>query len=218
MTEPASLEDLVTSTGVSPLVALALLEALRSTDTPEEVLEDEHIQSSLPRRLGLSDAVGAQIRRYERLAERKETLGAREVADLLVLVHRRPDASDVFRRAGAWLARQRRAAGGVRRKIAGAPLPGAVRRRLALRTARRVAELINPDADVRTETGPPAVVVEGSLPAAAGTSDACQMVEAALAHALDAHGVSGEGSGRPPTLHPLCEARGDSCCVWRLAE
>lgn len=218
MSEPASVDDLATHARVSPLVALSLLEALRSTDTPEELLEDEDLQSSLPRRLGLSDAVGAQIRRYEQLADGKDSLGAREVADLLVLVDRRPDARDVFGRAGRWLARHRRTAGGVRSKFAGAPLPGMVRRRLALRTARRVAKLVNPDADVRTETGPPAVVVEGSLPAAAGTPDACRMVESALAEALDRYGVSGEGADRAHTLHPLCETRGDSCCVWRLAE
>lgn len=218
MSEPASLDDLAMDTRFSPLVALALLEALRSTDTPEEVLEDEDVQSSLPRRFGLSDAVGGQIRRYEQLAEGRSTLRGREVADLLVLVHRRPDAADVFGRAGRWLASQRRAAGRFRRRFAGAPLPGPVRRRLALRTARRVAELVNPDAEVRTETGPPAVIVEGSVPAASGTPDACRMVEAALADALDTHGARGDGSDRPRTLHPLCEARGDSCCVWRLAE
>lgn len=218
MSDPASLDDPVSDTRVSPLVALALLEALRSTDTPEELLEDEDVQRSLPRRLGLSDAVGAQIRHYERLAEARNTLGAGEVADLLVLVHRRPDASDVFARAGTWLARQRRAAGGVRRKFAGAPLPGLVRRRLALRTARRVAELVNPDADVRTESSPPSVIVEGSLPAAAGTPDACRMVEAALAEALGNHGVEGGDDGGSRAIHPLCETRGDECCAWRLAD
>lgn len=218
MTDPASKDDPATHARVSPLVALALLEALRSTDTPEEILEDENLQSSLPRRLGLSDAVEAQIHRYQELADGKETLGAGEVADLLVLVHRRPDASDVFRRAGEWLARQRRTAGGVRRNLAGLPLPGIVRRRLALRTARRVAQLVNPDADVRTETSPPGVVVEGSFPAAAGTPDACRMVGSALARALEVHGVNAEGSDGPRTIHATCEIRGDDRCVWRLAD
>lgn len=218
MSDPASLDDLATYAPVSPLVALGLLEALRSTDTPEEILEDENLQSSLPRRLGLSDAVGAQIRRYEQLVDGKGTLGAREVADLLVLVARRPDGPDVFDRAGVWLARRRRTAGGLRRRFADAPLPGLIRRRLALRTARRVAELVNPGADVRSETGPPSVVVEGSLPAAAGTPDACRMVEAALTDALASHGVTGEDGDRPRTEHPSCETRGEGRCVWRLAE
>lgn len=218
MSDPASVDDLATYAPVSPLVALGLLEALRSTDTPEEILEDENLQSSLPRRLGLSDAVGGQIRRYEQLVEGKGTLVAREVADLLVLVDRRPDSPDVFDRAGVWLARRRRTAGGLRRRFAGVPLPGMIRRRLALRTARRVAKLVNPGADVRSETGPPSIVVEGSLPAAAGTPDACRMVAAALTDALESHGVTGEDTEPPRIEHPSCETRGEGRCVWRLAE
>lgn len=210
MTDSPSLQD-PAAASTTPVVALALLEALRSTDTPEEVLEDEDVQQSLPRRLGLSEVVGTQIRRYRDLKDRKAKMSARELADLLVLVDRRPDAGDVFERAGAWLARRSLREKRLRRSIARVPLPGAVQRALALRTARGVAEQVNPGASVRTEGKPPALVVEGSLPAAAGVPEACRLVRAALETSLSMHGMDPSGD----TLHPLCESRGDSCCVWR---
>src|SRR5690606_9092655 len=50
---------------VDPLLPLALLEAVRTRDKPREVLEDEDLAASLPRRLGLTSVVESQIRRYE---------------------------------------------------------------------------------------------------------------------------------------------------------
>lgn len=212
MSDSPSVQDPLPAARTTPVVALALLEALRSSDTPEEVLEDEDVQQSLPRRLGLSEAVGTQIRRYRDLKDRKAEMSARELVDLLVLVARRPDAGPVFARAGAWLARRQLEEGGLRRSVARAPLPDAVHRHLAFRTARSVARQVNPGAEVRIERKPPALVLEGSLPAAAGVPEACRMVRAALATALSLHGLE---AGAEDGLHPLCESRGDSCCLWR---
>ena len=49
---------------LSPGIALILLESLRELDTPPEVIEDEAFNISLPRRLGLSDVIDGQMRRY----------------------------------------------------------------------------------------------------------------------------------------------------------
>lgn len=202
------------SSRTTPVVALALLEALRSSDTPEELLEDEDVQQSLPRRLGLSEVVNRQIRRYEDLRDRKTGMSARELADLFVLVSRRPDAEAVFDRAGRWLARRRHRDGRLGRGVARIPLPGLVQRRFALRNARAVAGQVNPGSSVRSEQGPPALVVEGSLPPAAGVPAACRVTGSALITSLSIHGLDGHG---PPALHPLCEGRGDACCLWRPA-
>lgn len=212
-----SLDDRRADERTTPRVALALLESLRSTDTPAEVLEDEDLQQSLPRRLGLSSAVESQIRRYRQLASSKAELRAAELADLLTLVARRPDAADVFAEAGRRLARQRLDGRRVRRRLAGIPLPEAIRRRLAFRVARAVADDANPGAGLRTERSPLALVVERSLPAAAGTPDACHLVRAALAESLAAHGIGREEGEdeRAGAAHPLCETRGDECCLWR---
>lgn len=206
-----SLDDRRADERTTPRVALALLESLRSTDTPAEVLEDEDLQQSLPRRLGLSNAVEAQIRRYRKLASSKSELRAAELADLLTLVARRPDAAAVFADAGRRLARRRLDGRRVRRRLVGIPLPEAVRRRLAFRVARGVASDANPGSSLRTERSPLALVVERSLPAASEAPDACDLVRAALSESLEAHGVdAGDGAA-----HPMCEVRGDECCLWR---
>ena len=50
---------------ITPLFPLLLLETMRDMDRPEELLEDEDLTTSLPRRLGLSDVVMVQIRRLQ---------------------------------------------------------------------------------------------------------------------------------------------------------
>ena len=207
----ASLDERIADRRTTPRVALALLESLRSTDTPAEVLEDEDLQQSLPRRLGLSSAVEAQIRRYRELASSKGELRAAELADLFALVGRRPDAAEVFAAAGRELARHRLAGRRIRERLLGIRLPENLRRRLAFRVARKVAREVNPGAGLRTDSSPLALVVEGSLPAAAAIPEACNLVRAALGSSLDAHGLD---TGTD-AAHPLCESRGDDCCLWR---
>lgn len=81
-------------------VALALLEAVRDHDLPGEILDDEDVSMTLPRRFGLSDVVDVQIRRYREEAGRGRRIPALEVQDLVRLVARRPDARDVFYAVG----------------------------------------------------------------------------------------------------------------------
>lgn len=211
-----SLDDRLADLRTTARVALALLEALRSTDTPSELLEDEDVQQSLPRRLGLNSAVEAQIRRYRDLASSRGELRASELADLLALVARRPDAPSVFAHAGRRMARDRLRRRNVRQRVVGIPLPEAVRRRLAFRVAGKIAREANPGATCRIERSPRALVVEGSLPAASSVAEACHLVRAALGESLAAHGLGpDEGDG---AVHPLCEARGDDCCLWRAGD
>lgn len=214
-------DDRLAGVRVTPLAPLALLETLRASDTPEELLEDEDVRQSLPRRLGLSRAVDGQIRRYRELEKRGAWLGGGEMADLLELVDRRPDSASVFEKAGRWLLRTTVETGGfgpLRSGLAAAPLPGAVRHRLALRTARRTARQTNPGAsEVRTELDPAALIVAGSFPAACQAPDACRMTAGALGAAFALHSAGAE-DGTVCVVHPLCEARGDRCCVWRLEE
>lgn len=204
LTDRAELEEI----SASPLVAVALLHSLRSTDTPRETLDDEDLRQSLPRRLGLSDAVADQLRRYRELLRRNRTLPATELVDLFTLVGRRPDARAVFAGAGRWLAARRLE----RRLVPRFLLPTFLRHRLALRAVRKIGAAVSPGARIRTETAPPAVVVRGSIPAlATGSSDGCEVLVAALRAAL--HTYLGEA---PDVDHPHCEAHGDTHCVWRM--
>ncbi|HUP88305.1 MAG TPA: hypothetical protein VM100_03095 [Longimicrobiales bacterium] len=81
-------------------LAVALLESTRSHDRPSEVLEDEDLSVSLPRRLGLSGVVETQIQRYEAAARAGRPMPLEEFKSLLKLVLRRPDAEAILRETG----------------------------------------------------------------------------------------------------------------------
>ncbi|HKK27761.1 MAG TPA: hypothetical protein VKB18_06735 [Gemmatimonadota bacterium] len=200
----------------SPVVALALLEAMRSADTPLETLEDEVLRHSLPRRLGLSDVVEGQIRRFRQLVDKKQPATARQLADLFALVDRRDDAPVVFSRAGRWLVHHEVTGGKERAGAVKMVMPAPIRRRMALRAAASLAGMVSPSGRTRTERGPLALVVEGSLPAyACGSSTGCHIVTAAFAETLQAYRMVDEDDTRSPAAHPMCESRGDACCIWR---
>ena len=92
-------------------MALRLLEVLRDLDHPGEILEDENPSVTMPRRLGLSDVVDRQIRTYREDVKQRVRLTDGEIRDLFRLVTRRPDAKEVFLRAGRTRLRTRKTAG-----------------------------------------------------------------------------------------------------------
>lgn len=92
-----------------------MMETLRSQDLPGEILADEDVTLTLPRRLGLSEVVDAQIRRYREEVRRRGRVSDDEILDLMRLVLRRPDAQVLFRRVGEELAGLPAAPGAIRR-------------------------------------------------------------------------------------------------------
>lgn len=197
---------------VAPSVGVVLLEALRSTDTPPETLEAEDFSQSLPRRLGLSGVIERQIEQYSRLQDEGDGLSPSAAEDLFRLISRREDAEAVFRRAGRDLAHRDLEDRGLGSKAIAWTGPAALTRWLALRSASQLARRVNPSASVRTERDPPSLIVEGSLPArACDGADGCEVLSQALETFLGAYAGS-----ESPAVHPLCESRGDSACVFRL--
>jgi hypothetical protein len=93
------------SPSIHASVALALLESVKVLDRPEELLIDEDVTVTMPRRLGLSQVVDAEVRRLQQLARRGGRLDLDTWAGLIGLVERRPDAPAVGRRAGSDLAK-----------------------------------------------------------------------------------------------------------------
>ena len=75
---------------VAARLPLALLETVRAIDLPEEILENEDLPASLPRRFGLSDVVARRITAYE--AAEKE---GRRVPAEVSKVRRSPGAGAV---------------------------------------------------------------------------------------------------------------------------
>ena len=98
---PRPLSD---SPRVAAVFGLTLLQTLRDQDQPSDLLEDEDPTVTLPRRLGVSRVVEQQIRVYQEAVRRKERMSDAQVLDLVRLVVRRPDAAQVFARAGWRLA------------------------------------------------------------------------------------------------------------------
>jgi hypothetical protein len=89
---------------IQAIVALALLETIKRQDLPPEVLEDENVTVTMPRRLGLSDVVETQIHRYRGEVRRRRRITDSEASDLMRLVVRRPDSDEVFLEVGRRLA------------------------------------------------------------------------------------------------------------------
>lgn len=117
---------------VAALVGLALMEVIRARDLPTEVLAAEDPTQTMPRRLGLSEVVDGQIRRFREEVRRKRRMSDSEVGDLFRLVLRRPDSEDVFLQAGELLAGRDESRRGFKRI-----LPEKARMALARRFVRR---------------------------------------------------------------------------------
>lgn len=193
---------------IAPALPLALLESIRAHDRPSEVLEDEDLTASMPRRLGLTDVIDSQIRRYREDGRRGVPLT--EVADLFRLVLRRPDAEAILREAGAIVGRELFAAGtpGALRV-----LPRSARSALLRRTLkRRMLRLTGAEA-LMVRGDPVEVHTKGGLTAElAHDGIACVLYARALEELASLY------TGQAPDVqHHECQARGASACVWVLA-
>jgi hypothetical protein len=187
-------------------VALTLLEVLRRQDRPAEVLEAENTTVTMPRRLGLSDVVDQQIRRYREEVRRGHRIGDDEVKDLVRLVIRRPDSEEVFFRAGRLLAGDQNPQATWRKA-----LPPAVAYALARRaTGRKLRSLFG-----RRVGGfaPGPFTMEGRslvfIQSDPG-GDACNFVSGFCQSVLDQYVAGAQ------VVHSLCESRHDSLCRWTV--
>ncbi len=189
---------------------LALLEAVKAIDTHEAELDPELVHELRNKRLGLSETVYQQIRRYSEAVRNRQRVGFDEVLALARLIGRRPDADLAFREAGRRWARSYVGTVGGLHRSAARSLPALIARPIALRLLRTLSRrfmdgvlvrqgstlLLNVDAPVSAD----------AAPRAAG----CVLYEAAFREALlqlaDADGA---------IEHVMCRARGDRHCQWR---
>ena len=195
---------------VDALLPLSFLEAVRAVDRPIDDPDTEFVDELRNKRLGLSDTVQAQIRRYSDLVRRGQRLGADEAAGIARLIGRRPDAEAVFRAAGRYLARQ--AYGTLApstRRIAGA-LPGLLARPLVLRQVRRLARRYFGGTVRRVGSAllleVPKPITVPVAPLGAG----CAYYEASFRELLRLL-VRSEGA----VEHVSCSARAEGRCEWR---
>ncbi|MHB1312677.1 MAG: hypothetical protein ACYC3L_11735 [Gemmatimonadaceae bacterium] len=195
---------------VDPLIPLSLLEAVRTVDLPDNDLEAEFVHELRNKRLGLSDTVFAQIRRFTEAVRRKQRTDFEEAAGIARLIGRRPDAEAVFREAGRFFARQvYKTISPVTRRMLRS-LPALFTRPIALRQARRVAQRYL-QGSVRRVGGTMLLEVEESVTRdAAPKLGGCSYYESALRELIQLM-VGGVGA----VDHVRCATRGEGHCEWR---
>ncbi len=195
---------------VDPLLPLSLLEAVRNVDTPQGDLEAEFVAELRNKRLGLSDTVHAQIKRYVEAVRRQHRPGHDEAVALARLIGRRPDAEAVFRSAGRHLAKEAylTLSGTVRRVIL--VLPSLLARPLALRHARRIARRYFNGTIRRVGNYLMLEIPESVTIDTAPRGGGCTYYEAGLRELLRLL-IGGAGS----VEHVRCASRGEGQCEWR---
>lgn len=197
---------------VDALLPLSLLEAVRNVDTPEGEFDAELVAELKNKRLGLSDTVYSQIRRYADAVKRNQRAGQEEAVALARLIGRRPDALEVFRAAGRHLARQAYLSISPVTRQMMRVLPSFLARPIALRKARRIMDRY---LDASLERAGSFLLLEVSSSVTVETaprSGGCTFYEACLRELMRLL-IGGTGA----VEHVGCRARGDSTCQWRVA-
>lgn len=189
---------------VQAVVALRLLEVIRDRDLPRELLEDEDPSRTMPRRFGLSDVVGRQIRTYREHVRRGVRLSDEEVRGLFRFVIRRPDGEEIFHQVGRLLGNPegaRRWSRVLPRRLGFALARARTRRRLAKVFGRVIGGFAR---------GP--FVVEGRalffIESDPG-GDACHLLSGFCQEI-----VENTLAGSARVTHTHCQARGDALCRW----
>lgn len=198
------------ATTVDALLPLSLLEAVRAVDRPVDDPDTEFVAELRNKRLGLSETVHAQIRRYAEAVARSRRLGAEEAEGLARLIGRRPDAEAVFRAAGALLARRAHAALPVLARGAARALPGLLARPVALRQVRRVARRYFGGRVAREGSAIVLEVPQSLTVEAAPRGAGCAYYEAGFGELLR---LLGAPVGA--IEHVRCHTRAEGGCEWR---
>lgn len=195
---------------VDALLPLSFLEAVRNVDTPSDQFDAEYVDELRNKRLGLSDTIYLQIKRHTEAARRGHRLGQDEAIALAKLIGRRPDAEEVFRAAGRYMAQQSyHTISVVTRKLMRL-LPAAAARPLAFRRARKiVGRYLN--GNIRRVGNfllleVPRSITIGTAPGAVG----CTYYEASLRELLLLL-IGSIGA----VEHVRCASRGEGTCEWR---
>ncbi len=197
---------------IAPVFPLFLLETMRDMDRPEEVLEDEDLTISLPRRFGLSDVVGVQIRRFQQEVRTRRLQSVAPVEDLIRLVIRRPDAEEIFEEAGRRIARHfwDQRSRPLRSYVRFLPRPIAAV--AANRAGKRLFRRLVGGAAFKLNRWPIELRIDDSLTARADPGGAaCAFYSGALRETVELY--TGK---RNRVSHVNCVARGDTSCKWQV--
>jgi len=195
---------------VNARVPLSLLEAVRRIDTPESDPDTEYVQELRNKRLGLSDTVYQQIRRYSDAAKRGQMIPFAEATGLATLIGRRPDAEPLFVTAGEILASDVYSSISLARRRTIRMLPALFGRPLALGQVRQLATRFFGGTLTRTGGFLCLSVADSVTVNGAPDSTGCTYYASALREMLKLL-IHGGGS----VDHVKCLQRGDQVCEWR---
>lgn len=197
---------------VDARLPLALLEAVRRQDTPEDWLPDEDPASAFPHRLGLSRVIDGQVRKFHRLARRGQRVDEAQVEALLELISRRRDASQIFAAAGRRLARYYFVGlPGLLRRIT-RRLPRRMREANIVRTLRGANGTLLVATEMAVDRAPLQVRARGAVTARVrGAGSACKLYVAFAKELLELAGVDSL-----TVIHTECQGRGDPQCIWTM--
>lgn len=195
---------------VDPRIPLSLLEAVRTIDTPEGVEEAEYVAELRNKRLGLSDTVYAQIRRYTDAVRRGQRIPHEEAAGLARLIGRRPDAEAVYRAAGRAFAVAAYETLPAHSRGMMRALPGMLARPIALGHLRKLGTRMMNGEVSRVGASLVLEVSETVTYNAAPRHAGCTYYEAGLRELL---GLLVNGAGA--VQHVRCAERDEGTCQWR---
>jgi len=182
---------------------------MRAHDRPDEVLEDEDLTASLPRRLGLTGVIDTQIRRYQ---GSDRPVAMEEFVSLVRLVLKRPDAAAILRQTGETMARRQfdRLPGTYIRVLRA--LPRAILRKSWKRSVRRMFKGMVGEATVETVKKPLMVRITNSeLANLEPAGAACVLYEGAIDELLALYAGT-----RGIVLPAHCAALGGTVCEWSV--
>ena len=191
-------------------IPLSLLEAIRRIDTPEDQTDTEYVPELRNKRLGLSDTVYTQIRRYNDAMKRGQRIPFAEAEGLGTLIGRRPDAAELFRSAGSILANDAYESLSPTTRGTIRLMPGFISRPMALKQSTAIADrsfsgtIEHSDSSLSLRI-PESVTVNGTT-----NSGGCVFYEEALRELLR---LLVNGAGQVEHVH--CAQRGDGPCEWR---
>ena len=195
---------------VNARIPLSLLESIRRIDTPQDQTDTEYVPELRNKRLGLSDTVYSQIRRYNEAMKRGQKIPFAEAEGLGTLIGRRPDADELFRSAGFILANDiyESIAAPTRSSISVLPrfasLPMALKQLVSI-GEKYFGGSVEKNGSFVTLRVADSVTVNGS-PNSAG----CAFYGVAFGELIRL--LTG---AEAPVDHIQCTARGDETCEWR---
>lgn len=192
-------------------IPLSLLEAIRRIDTPDDQTDAEYVPELRNKRLGLSDTVYSQIRRYSDAMKRGQRIPFAEAEGLGTLIGRRPDASELFRRAGAILADDAYESIPLPTRRAIRHLPRFLSRPMALKQLNTIATKFLDGTLTRSGSFLSLSVPESVTANGSPGSGGCVFYEEALRELMKLLVTPS-----PHVEHVQCTKRGEGACEWRV--